>query len=768
MKLLLQHKILFGYIILIAVIGSMAAIMFHERNRVDKIEGEMIEIREANQTINAAHRHITVLATLGESAITWDEEDYKRYRLRRQKVDSLLLSLQESYKEFTPSEPIDTLRLLLENKEKHLFNTMQAFQRQDSLLQEQEPAIVEQTKGFRSVTRRKKGIAGFFGAKETIQVPLPSNPLHSLNEQLISRQQQINNYTDSLRIQNRELNCKLYALIQYLDEQSQKAFLSKESHVKESYERSVVIVTGLIVSAIILLIISYLIIQRDIREKEKNRKRLEETIKQNISLLEMRKNIILTISHDIRAPLNVIDGSADLAMDTREKKRRNIHLNNIRRVCKHVVHLLNNLLDVYRLNEAKEIRNDVPFDLHELLERTAAGFSHIINNKGILFNCDFKDTEVKLYGDADRIEQIIDNLLTNAVKFTETGTINFNVHYLNGLLVMEIVDTGVGMSEETLSRIFRPFERHTSATNADGFGLGLPITQGLVNLLDGTIEVTSLINCGSTFRVTLPMPETDEPLESEKHVPTHSTHLHHNVLVIDDDSMLQAVIKEMLERNGMACTTCTTVKEVVKAMREKDYNLLLTDILMPYTNGFELLTLLRNSSIGNSKTIPIVAMTARGEKEKDAFLNAGFTACIYKPFSSTELIGLLSTIERGCPDKKHDVDFSMMLCEVSDKIKLLCSFIDQSKKDVEELNSAIENCNRKKLRETVHRMLPMWELLHNEEMLFAYRSLLKDERASDTALKEYTQRIINHTDMLMAAAKNEIKRQTNETENTDS
>ena len=94
---------------------------------------------------------------------------------------------------------------------------------------------------------------------------------------------------------------------------------------------------------------------------------MEDTIQQNTALLEMRKNIILTISHDIRAPLNVIDGSADLAMDTREKKRRNIHLNNIRRVCKHVVHLLNNLLDVYRLNEAKEIRNDVPFDLHELL-----------------------------------------------------------------------------------------------------------------------------------------------------------------------------------------------------------------------------------------------------------------------------------------------------------------------------------------------------------------------------------------------------------------
>ena len=118
----------------------------------------------------------------------------------------------------------------------------------------------------------------------------------------------------------------------------------------------------------------------------------------------MRKNIILTISHDIRAPLNVISGSAELAVDTREKKRRNTHLNNIRIVCRHVVHLLNNLLDVYRLNEAKETRNDVPFNLNALLERIAFGFSHVINNKGILFNHDFTGTDVKLCGDVEFAE----------------------------------------------------------------------------------------------------------------------------------------------------------------------------------------------------------------------------------------------------------------------------------------------------------------------------------------------------------------------------
>lgn len=768
MRLLLQHKILLGYIILIAVISSMAATMLHERGRVHKIEEEITEIREANQTINAAHRHITILATLGESAITWDEEDFQKYQLRRQKVDSLLLFLQGNYAEFTPSAPIDTLRLVLENKEKHLFNTMQAFQWQDSLLQEQEPAIAEQTKNFRTVTRKKKGIAGFFGAKETVQIPVASNSLHSLNEQLISRQQQINDYTDSLRIQNRELNRKLGRLIQDLDEQSQEAFLNKEIQVKESYERSTMIVTGLVISAIILLLFSYLIIQRDIRQKEKTRKRLEETVKQNASLLDMRKNIILTISHDIRAPLNVIGGSAELAMDTRDKKQRNNHLNNIRIVCKHITHLLNNLLDVYRLNEAKETRNDVPFNLNDLLERTVSGFTHIVNNKGILFNHQFDNTDVKLLGDIDRIGQIIDNLLTNAVKFTESGTISFNARYDDGRLSLEVKDTGIGMNEIMLSRIFRPFERLASETNTDGFGLGLPITKGLVDLLGGTITVASESGSGSTFCVILPLPTTEELIEDENILSSYTGSLPQDILVIDDDPMLLNIVKEMLERNGVTCTICTTAKDVVKAMRNQNYDLLLSDIQMPGTNGFELLALLRNSNIGNSRTIPVVAMTARGDRDKEAFLNTGFTDCIYKPFSSSELLNLISAIKRQQADEKPGIDFSTMLSEVSDSVKLLRSFIDQSEKDRDELESAMKKSDRMKMRETAHRMQPSWDLLHTGDRLMAYRALLKDGTQDDTVVKEHTRQIMDYISTLIAEAEDEIKRQTNETENTDS
>lgn len=295
---------------------------------------------------------------------------------------------------------------------------MQLFQQHDSLLSEQLPALARQTRSFRTVTRKKKGLAGLFGSKETVQIPISSKTHHSLNERLISmeeeRQQTINAYTDSLRVQNRELNRKLYVLIQDMDEQTQATFQGKELYLQQSYERSTLIVTGLVLSAIVLLVVSYLIIQRDIREKASTQRQLKDTIEQNTALLEMRKKIILTITHDIRGPLNTINGSAELTMDTRNKRERNRYLTNIRILCKHILHLLNNLLDMYRLNESKEKRNDVPFKLDTLLERIATGFTLTVNNKGIVFSHDFTGTDTTVKGDSDRIEQIIDNLLTNA------------------------------------------------------------------------------------------------------------------------------------------------------------------------------------------------------------------------------------------------------------------------------------------------------------------------------------------------------------------
>lgn len=775
-KISLQYKIVVGYILLMAIIGCMVAIVLHERKRVAEIEQESIAIFQTQRNISTAHRHITVLATFGESVITWTEEDCDLYRTRCQKADSLLQVLRKQCKEFVHPGQVDSLRILLHNKEEHLFQMKEILREQkhiDSLFCNQYSLVVaSQANEPRTVTRKKKGIAGWFGGKETVQLQPVTTSAKSRGNELISLQEErrrnIETYTDSLRLQNRELNKKLRTLIASLDEQALNALQNKEIRLKSSYEHSSFVITGLIIFSIILLIVSYLIIQRDIREKARTKKRLEETIEQNSALLEMRKNIILTISHDIRAPLNIISGSAELAMDTREKKRRNAHLNNIGVVCKHVVHLLNNLLDMYRLNEAKETRNDVPFSLNDLLERVAAGFSHVVTNKGILFKPNFKDTDVNLYGDVDRIEQILDNLLTNAVKFTESGTIELNASYHEGILILEVKDSGIGMTPETLSNIFRPFERLTSATNVDGVGLGLPITKGVVKLLGGEIDVTSNIGHGTTFRVTLPLSITDEPIECDNRVFPHLEHLPKRVLVIDDDTLFLSMIKEMLERNGVTCTVCRTAKEVVKAIRSKEYDLLLSDILMPGTNGFDLLDLLRNSNVGNSREIPVIAMTARGDREKDAFLNAGFTDCIYKPFSSSELLSLLSTIKRDRKEERQKADFSLLLAEVHDKPQTLKSFIIQLKKDCNELDIAMKHSDRQKLRDIVHRMQPMWELLQAEDSLYDLRASLKKEDSSDNELNNHIRNVADTASVLITEAEEMIKKLTNETENINS
>lgn len=771
-KILLQHKILAGYIILSIVITGMVSILFHECSRVAKIESEALAIRQVRNDANAILYHISILASYGETVSSWTDEDYVKYQKIRLHIDSLLYMMPDE--EFVSKDQTDTLRSLLKIKETHLLRIMQLFRKRDeadSLLLQRLPIAVRQATLFRTVTRKKKGISGLFGAKETVLLPPETNTLQSLKEEFLTiqeeRQKDIESYADSLRNYNKELNWELRTLIATMEKQFQDVLSAKERYLKDSHDRSTLVITSLVLFAILLLSVSYLIILRDIRIREKDRKYLEELVSQNTVLLEMRKNIILTLSHDIRTPLNIITGNVELAMDTREKKQRNIYLKNIGDVCLHVVHLLNNLLDVYLLNEANEKRKDVPFNLHEMLERTAMGFSRMANNKGIRFVSDFKNTEVRLYGDAVRIEQIMDNLLANAVKFTESGTISFHVCYHEGKLTLEIEDTGSGMTEETLSRIFRPFERKDSAANADGHGLGLSITQGLVKLLDGNIEVKSSIEQGSMFRVTLPLRQTDEPVENENPVQPHFEHLPRRVLVIDDNNMLRDVVKKMLERNGIACTACSTVTEVVKAMRSMDYDLLLSDIQMPGTNGFDLLALLRNSNIGNSRTIPVVAMTARGDNRKEDYLKAGFADCIYKPFLLPDLLNLLSTIRKYRENENRKVDFNTMLAEVNDKAELLGSFIEQSRQDANELTSSMNGNDRKRLREIAHRMQPMWELLQMGEILSDYRTLLKDTTTDDDIVQKHTQQIITCTAMLIAEAENEIKKLENETENTD-
>ena len=762
----LQYKVLLGYMILVVAVCGMVSILLYERDRMRTIRSETAEIRRIWHDISTAHRHITELATDGESVIVWEDADFRDYHGKRLHTDSLLQTLKSSCGMFVLPGQIDSLCHLLEAKEEHLSHIMKAIaqlEEADSLLANRLPVVAREAVRIRTVTRRKTGVAGWLGGKKSVQVLEPSEGLRELNDRLVAMQEErnrrINAYADSLRRQNRTLNQKLHVLVTHLDGQAQAAFISREEKITEAGDFSFKLFVLVIVSASSLLFISFLIIRHDIRKEREGRAQLQRINRENEELLGMRKQIILTISHDIRGPLGNINNCVELASETREKKKREGYLENIRHSCRHILNLVNNLMDVYRINETRDTRNEIPFRLGSLLDNISEEYARKAAGQALLFErCHEIVNNITVRGDADKLEQILDNLLTNAIKFTPSGTVRFHTGYAEGRLHVEVGDTGIGMDRETLERVFRPFERAAQEINSEGFGLGLFITKGLVKVLDGNIDVESRPGKGTIFRLTFPLPETTEDPETEEFQVQSAMVLPKRVLVVDDDSILLRITEDMLGRHGVECTTCQSVKEAVLALDRLDYDLVLTDIQMPVTDGFGLLKLLRGSNIGNSRTIPVAVMTARGDGDSGVYARSGFCGCIHKPFSSKGLLAFLSSVMAGRAAGASPFDYSRLMESTDDRRHMFGLVMKESEKDLAELEGAMEGMDREAMRRTVHRMAPVWELLGAGDVLSDYRKILHDKAAGDETVRGHTLRVMEQIRTLMDEVNNELEK----------
>lgn len=754
MKLLLQHKIVVGYLLLMVIIGCMVAIVLHERNRVQNIENESFVLYQTQRNINSAHRYVTILATYGESAIAWDEEDCIAYHEGRLRTDSLLLILREQCKDFILPAQMDTLHALLENKEECLFQIMKTFQQHeetDSLLLHHLPIVAQQITQPHTVIRKKKGIAGWFGAKETVQLPPNTNRLNMLNEELITlqeeRQRNIDIYTDSLRLHNKELNRKLRTLITRLDEQTLTAFELKEKQLKDSYEHSTIIIIVLIAFAIVLLVISYLIIQRDIRAKAMLDKKMETTIrdlqkniKENRSLIETRRRIMQTVTHELRTPLAAIIGNAELIENDRKAERLR-HLGSILQSAGRMSSLLDNLMNYFRLDNGKETADPKPFQLKSIADILYMEFAPQAECKQLVFQVRNCEKEV-VVGDKDLILRIGSNLLSNAVKFTEQGMVSLSVGYGNNVLTITVDDTGSGITEEQQEKIYRPFERLTNAATQDGFGLGLLIVRELVALMKGEISLESIPGKGSRFCVRLPLERAEETISNKGNVPTVQPLCNISVLVLDNDEVLLAMTRDMLTRQKIECDTCRNVHELLERMRNKNYDLLITDLKMPDMNGYEVLELLRTSEIGNSQHIPVIVATAMDKSAEAELLEAGFCGCLFKPFSSDEA-ALAITYCIDSTKQRQKIDLSILLA-YGNKEEILERLITETKKEMAQVREAFEKKDIAELDTLIHHLRSSWMLLNADQSLRELYDLIHQPQYDKALLDKKVQAVLKN------------------------
>ena len=727
------------------------------------------QIDEFRKDINNIHIQLIEFSLFGETVLEWNNDDLKHYHIRRMAMDSMLCRFKAIY----PVERIDSVRHLLEDKERQMCQIVQILEQQQAIndkITSQVPVIVQKSVREQPKKPKRKGFLGIFGKKEEAKPTVTTTMLRSLNRNMIAEQQaqshRLSEHADSLAARNAELNRQLQGLVVQIDEKVQADLQKREAEIATMRERSFIQIGGLTGFVVLLLIISYIIIHRNItrikrykRETADLIEQQKQSIKQNEELIASRKKVVHVITHELRTPLTAITGYAGLVRKDCNADKTGLYIQNIQQSSDRMREMLNTLLSFFRLDNGKEQPNISPCRISAITHIFETEFMPIAMNKGLALTVTNRMDAVVLT-DKERILQIGNNLLSNAIKFTDNGGVSLTTDYANDTLTLIVEDTGTGMTEEEQQRVFGAFERLSNAAAKDGFGLGLSIVQRIVSMLGGTIRLDSEKGKGSRFTVEIPMQTAEELPEQINKTQIHHNCTFHNVIAIDNDEVLLLMLKEMYAQEGIHCYTCTDAAELMEMIRRKEYSLLLTDLNMPDINGFELLELLRTSNVGNSKTIPVVVTTASGSCSKKELIERGFAGCLLKPFSISELMEISDKCAMNVAQNEKP-DFTSLLSYGNESI-MLEKLITETEKEMQAVREAEQRKDIQGLDALIHHLRSSWEILRADQPLRELYKLLHCKDTPDWEAIHHTLTVVQDKGLeIIRLAKEERKKYNN-------
>lgn len=443
----------------------------------------------------------------------------------------------------------------------------------------------------------------------------------------------------------------------------------------------------LAIVAFFAIVIMIWFIWRDARKERIYRENLEAANEEIQRIMNQRERLLLTITHDIKAPAASISGFIDLMKDYVSNPQGLECLQNIKNSAAHLSHLVASLLDYHQLENGLMKVQPTSFSPAQLVAESVEGMKLRAEEKGleISFECKMKGMEY-FRADAFRIRQILDNLVSNAIKYTDRGSVTIQAQVSEILgkptLTLSVKDTGKGMTDEEKQKVFQAFTRLKSAQGIEGTGLGLSITQELVSLLGGEIILHSTLGKGSTFIVTIPiepapMEESQEMAPSEvKHDPSPDSaqdkegqnsgshqvtdikkkpeFANHKILILDDDKLQLQLLQEMLRRivgDTWQVFACNHVMDALTTLHNEQPALMLMDIEMPEMNGMDMIAHI------NHTNMMVVAMTAHDTSILEQLQKAGFDDCLFKPFSMEKLSDILGIESQPQLDAQSETPF---------------------------------------------------------------------------------------------------------------
>lgn len=553
-----------------------------------------------------------------------------------------------------------------------------------------------------------------------------------------------------------------------------------ESQAKQTALRRSMRWAGLaaILAFLIVGLFSFLI-NRDFWKIQTYQRKLEKEKKYSESLLQSREQLISTVSHDLRTPLNTISGYAELMENTGLTAKQGDYIKNVKSASEYVGNLVNDLLDFSKLEAGKLNIEKVPFIAAHLIQETAENIQELHKGKKIKLHLKLDKSLQKTYlGDPFRIRQILTNLIGNAFKFTEEGYIEISAKTKSKrgkavVLQIDVTDSGIGIAKEKQQLIFKEFSQAESNTDKKygGYGLGLTISKKLAELLKGSLSLESAVGKGSTFSLELPLQITKKVEKQESKAPYMAPKL--RMLIIDDDTSLLRMLKELAESIGITAHTFTNFLQV-DTDSHLAYDLVLTDIQMPQISGFEVLQKLRSGDYKHYKKQPIIAMTGRRDLEKDAYTSIGFAEVIKKPFSKDELVTVLKLMgietqkvaEKKSAKKKpfvivdsstepYSLDFIYsFLGKNEDAIQeVLQTFLMDTKTNMQLLEDTVNDLDHDQINHVAHRMLPMFRQLkvRSSVLILERFELLKESSSNLYVLQKDMDKLRGNVSVLVAA-----------------
>mgnify|MGYP000467684143 FL=1 len=789
-------KIAFGYILLICLLFGAIGYIHQQMTLLTTPTGLEETISNRRKTTHQIVTQLYEAEIIGQTLRIGRLNEYPKYKRAMKEASALIDSLQQLLTDTLQQMRLDTVRSLLRNKEQNMVLVLEAMkqsptdelyrQQLDSLIMQQDSILSSTHVRRRAVTHRNsytihhkpkkffRRLADVFspGKPDSTQVDNiiqeeytdtideAYNPVDTIATMLTSIQHKVfqtrqesmrtlDARINQLRIAGGRVSQRVNQLLDNIEDDEQKAMEVRIAHEQDIRQQAAWTMATIAILAVLLVLIFFTIIWRDITRSNHYRKELEKAKLYAENLLVAREKLMLTITHDIKAPAGSIIGYIDLLIRLVQDRRQQFYLHNMKSSANHLLDLITSLLDYHRLEAGKMDIHPVTFNPHELFESIYTSFLPGAEKKQLTLN--FEENiprTLNLEGDPFRIRQIAENLISNALKFTSQGSITIQVDYEQNRFTFRVEDTGCGMSIQEQQRVFQAFTRLQSAQGQEGFGLGLSITKKLVELLNGEITIESAPGKGSMFQVVLFLPKvTKAPITQVETLSDDKKQW--RILLIDDDriqlNLTEVMIYDLFNHAQHSIPPvikcCTQPEELFKLIASETFDIVFTDIQMPAMNGFELLQKLRSLDVPQAKNIPVIAITARSDMDETDFCTQGFAGCLHKPFNQTELLKIFkthmqddwkeNTVQTETDSKPSDTEctynFSPLTAFSGDDPaaahEILETFIGESTKNYERMKQALSNKDMADLCNVAHKMLPTFTMIEARKAIPALQWL---------------------------------------------